>query len=52
MSNNRELTRCSTLDARWWRLLLGAALTAQGADLTKGTPDLKSAGPWPSARMA
>ncbi len=25
--------------------VLGAALTAQGADLTKGTPDLKSAGP-------
>jgi hypothetical protein len=26
-------------------VLLGAAMTAQGADLTKGTPDLKSAGP-------
>jgi hypothetical protein len=25
--------------------VLGAALTAQGAELTKGTPDLKSAGP-------
>jgi hypothetical protein len=25
-------------------LVLGAALTAQGADLTKGTPDIKSAG--------
>ena len=25
--------------------VLGAALTAQGADLTKGTPDIKSAGP-------
>jgi hypothetical protein len=26
-------------------LVLGAALTAHGADLTKGTPDIKSAGP-------
>ena len=26
-------------------LVLGAALSAQGAGLTKGTPDLKSAGP-------